>query len=191
MEEMIRSHIEQSIRTKERVLSELLPQIEQAAQLVIGALKGQRKVLFFGNGGSASDAQHLAAELVGRFEKDRPGLAAIALTTDTSILTAVANDYSYDRVFERQVEALGQAGDVAVGISTSGQSESVNRAIQKSKAKSIKTIALTGKGGGKLAGLADLAVVVPSDQTSSIQESHIMIGHVICRLVDKALFGFD
>ena len=186
---MIQAHIEHNIQTKQRVLAELVPQIEQAAQMIIAAIKDRKKVLFFGNGGSASDAQHLAAEFVGRFEKDRPGLPAIALTTDTSILTSVANDYSFDVVFERQIAALGQSGDVAVGISTSGNSENVNRAIKKSKEMKLKTIAFSGRDGGKLAPLADIAIVIPSDQTSSIQESHITIGHVICRLIDKELFG--
>jgi len=189
MKEMIQAHIEHNIQTKQRVLAELVPQIEQAAQMIIAAIKDRKKVLFFGNGGSASDAQHLAAEFVGRFEKDRPGLPAIALTTDTSILTSVANDYSFDVVFERQIAALGQSGDVAVGISTSGNSENVNRAIKKSKEMKLKTIAFSGRDGGKLAPLADIAIVIPSDQTSSIQESHITIGHVICRLIDKELFG--
>lgn len=156
MKDVITAHLEHNIETKRKIIAEILPQIEAAGDMMIGALKDQKKIVLFGNGGSASDAQHIAAELVGRFEKDRPGLAAIALTTDTSILTAVANDYSFASVFERQIQALGQKGDVAIGISTSGNSENVNRAIQKAKSQGLKTIGFTGRGGGKLAGLAAL-----------------------------------
>jgi len=191
MKDVITAHLEHNIETKRKIIAEILPQIEAAGDMMIGALKDQKKIVLFGNGGSASDAQHIAAELVGRFEKDRPGLAAIALTTDTSILTAVANDYSFASVFERQIQALGQKGDVAIGISTSGNSENVNRAIQKAKSQGLKTIGFTGRGGGKLAGLADIAIVIPSDQTSCVQESHIAIAHALCRLVDKALFGLE
>ena len=185
--DIIQQHIENSIRTKEMTAKTLLSEIEQAAQWIIDALKNGNKILFFGNGGSASDAQHMAAEFVGRYEKDRRALPAIALTTDTSILTSISNDYSFNTVFSRQIEALGKKGDVAVGISTSGASNNVNIAIDRAKTLGLKTIALTGKNGGSLKQKADLVLLVPSDVTSRIQEVHIMIGHIICDLVDRSL----
>ncbi len=187
MQNIIREHLEASIAAKRRVLDELLPVIERAAKIIVDASKSGKKILFFGNGGSASDAQHLAAEFVGRYEKERRALPSIALTTDTSILTAVANDYSFDVIFSRQIEALGQAGDVAFGISTSGNSKNVNLAIQAAKARGLKTIGMTGRSGGELAKLADVAVVIPVERTAHIQECHIAIGHVLCRLVDEAV----
>lgn len=186
MQELIRAQIQDSIDAKRKVLDALVPQIQKAAEVMIAALKSGRKILFFGNGGSASDAQHLAAELVGRFERERRGLPGIALTTDTSILTAVANDYSYDEVFARQVEALGASGDVAVGLSTSGKSRNVNAAMEKAKHMGLRTIGFSGKKGGDLAKLSEVSIVVPSDATARIQESHIMIGHIVCDLIDRA-----
>ncbi len=153
--------------------------------MVFDCLKSGHKVLFFGNGGSASDSQHLAAELVGRYEKERRGLPAIALSTDTSILTAVGNDYGFERIFERQIEALGSSGDVAYAISTSGNSKNVLSAVTKAKSIGIKTIGLSGRSGGQLNSMVDLSIVVPSDKTARIQESHIMIGHIICERVDE------
>lgn len=185
----IAAQIEQSIAVKRLVLERMVPEIERAAALIIDALRDGKKILFFGNGGSASDAQHLAAEFVGRYERDRRPLAALALTTDTSILTSVSNDYSAELIFARQIEALGHAGDVAVAISTSGASKNVLRAVERAKALGLKVVALTGRNGGELAPHADLALVVPSPSTSRIQESHIMIGHIICDLVDETLFG--
>ncbi len=164
-----------------------VPLIEKAVGVVHQALKNGHKILFFGNGGSASDSQHLAAEFVGRYEKERRALPAIALTTDTSILTAVGNDYGYDRVFERQIEALGSRGDVAFGISTSGNSKNVLLGIKKAKEKGLYTIGLSGRDGGELKSLADLSFVVPSQKTARIQEAHIMIGHIICERVDELL----
>jgi D-sedoheptulose 7-phosphate isomerase len=187
MQSVIREHMEASIAAKRRVLDQLLPVIESAAQAIIGAVRTGNKVLFFGNGGSASDAQHLAAEFVGRYEKERRALPSIALTTDTSILTAVANDYSFDTIFARQIEALGVRGDVAFGISTSGNSKNVNQAILAAKAKGLKTIGLTGRSGGELAKIADITIVIPVERTAHIQECHIAIGHVLCRLVDEAV----
>lgn len=187
MQSVIREHMEASIAAKRRVLDQLLPVIESAAQTIIGAVRTGNKVLFFGNGGSASDAQHLAAEFVGRYEKERRALPSIALTTDTSILTAVANDYSFDTIFARQIEALGVRGDVAFGISTSGNSKNVNQAILAAKAKGLKTIGLTGRSGGELAKIADITIVIPVERTAHIQECHIAIGHVLCRLVDEAV----
>lgn len=160
-------------------------QIQAAASLCKEALEAGKKILFCGNGGSAADSQHLAAELVGRFVKERRSLPAIALTTDTSILTAVANDYSYDDVFARQVAGLGQAGDVVVGISTSGNSKNVVKAVEEAKEKGLKAIAFTGQGGGRLAELCDVTVAVPSKTTARIQEMHILVGHIICELVEE------
>lgn len=149
------------------------------------ALKAGNKVLFCGNGGSAADAQHLAAELIGRFQKERRSLASIALTTDTSILTAVANDYGYDEVFARQVEGLGRSGDVLIGISTSGNSANVVKAALKARDTGMHTIAFTGEGGGKLKDICDITFAVPSKVTARIQEMHIMVGHIICELVEE------
>jgi len=187
MIDKIEKDIQESIRTKESLLKTHVPLIEKATKTIYGALKNGHKVLFFGNGGSASDSQHLAAEFVGRYEKERRGVPAIALTTDASILTAVGNDYGFDHIFERQIEALGQKGDVAFGISTSGNSENVLLGIQKAKSKGLFTIGLSGRDGGKLHGLVDLSLVVPSQKTARIQESHIMIGHIICERVDELL----
>ncbi len=187
MQKVIREHLEASMAAKRRVLDEMLPAIESAAKIIVGAVREGKKVLFFGNGGSASDAQHLAAEFVGRYETERRALPAIALTTDTSILTAVANDYSYEKVFSRQVEALGVAGDVAIGISTSGNSKNVNLALQAARARGLKTIGFAGRNGGELAKLVDVALVIPVERTAHIQECHITIGHALCRLVDEAV----
>lgn len=155
--------------------------------MLIAALKAGRKVLLFGNGGSAADAQHIAAELVGRFVLDRRALPAVALTTDTSALTALANDFGYDEIFARQVRALGQAGDVAIAISTSGQSPSVLRAVDAARELGLRTIGLTGGTGGALKGVVDVALCVSAFRESApIQETHILIGHTLCRLVDRA-----
>src|SRR5881409_1936730 len=164
--------------------------IFEAALLITRCLRNGGKVLFFGNGGSAADAQHLAAELVGRFVRERRPLPAIALTTDTSALTAIANDYGYDQVFARQVRALGAPGDVALAISTSGRSPSVLRAVEACRELGLRTIGLTGGDGGTLAGLVDLCLrVSASTHAARIQETHILIGHVLCELVDRRLFG--
>lgn len=162
-------------------------EIELAAQLIINAYKNGGKVVLLGNGGSAADAQHLAGELVGKFMLKRQAFPAIALTTNSSILTAVANDWSYDTVFSRQVEALVTEKDVIIGISTSGNSPNVIEAIKLGKKKGARTIALTGGDGGKLADAADLVLSVPSDITPRIQEAHITIGHIICELVEREL----
>jgi len=164
----------------------LIPEMEKAAQLIVDALKAGNKVMLCGNGGSAADAQHIAAEIVGRFETERQALPAIALTTDTSILTAVGNDYGYDAVFSRQVEGLGQSGDVLLAYSTSGNSGNVLRAVEAAQNKGIKIVALSGKGGGKLAAFADANLCVPSDTTARIQEAHAFIGHALCAAVDQA-----
>ena len=158
--------------------------IFEAALLIMGCLRNGGKVLFFGNGGSAADAQHLAAELVGRFVRERAGLPAIALTTDSSILTAVGNDYGFEQVFARQIQALGRPGDVAVAISTSGNSANVLEGVKEARKRNLKTIGLTGTGGGALAQQADVAITIPSTSTARIQECHIAIGHLFCELVD-------
>ena len=155
---------------------------------MIAALRGGSKLLAFGNGGSAADAQHLAAELAGRFERERPALPALALTANTSDLTAIGNDYGFEQVFARLVEAHGRPGDVAIAISTSGNSENVLRGVDAARARGLRSIGLTGKGGGKLAARVDVAVVVPSDVTARIQEAHATIVHVLCELVELALF---
>ena len=180
----IEERLRDSIQTKERVLQTLVPAIGQAAQLLIGCLEAGGKILLFGNGGSAADSQHIAAELVGKLLVKRRALPALALTTDTSNLTALANDFGYDTVFERQVEALGRAGDVAIGLSTSGNSPNVLAAVKIARQKGLKTVALTGRDGGSLRGAVDLALVIPSDSTQRIQESHITIGHILCELIE-------
>jgi D-sedoheptulose 7-phosphate isomerase len=155
-----------------------------AAAAIRGSLRTGGKLLIFGNGGSAADAQHMAAELVNRLQRERAALAAIALTTDTSIVTSIANDYSFERVFVRQIEALGRAGDVALGISTSGASPSVVKALEAARARGLKTIALTGRDGGAAAAAADLHVNVPSDSPARVQEVHRTLIHVLCELVE-------
>ena len=164
--------------------SRILEQIAASAVIIKNSLKNGKKVLFCGNGGSAADSQHLAAEFLGRFQKERVGLPAIALTVDTSILTAVANDYGYDTVFARQVQALGNDGDVLVGLSTSGNSKNVLAAIDVAKAKGMQCIGLTAQGGGKMAEVCDICMSVPGPVTARAQEIHILIGHILCELVD-------
>ncbi|MHA1833300.1 MAG: D-sedoheptulose 7-phosphate isomerase [Candidatus Baldrarchaeia archaeon] len=164
-------------------------QIVNAANLIIECLKKGNKVLIFGNGGSASDAQHICAELVGRFNEERRSLSAIALNSDTSVLTAIANDYGFENVFSRQVQSLAKEGDVVISISTSGLSENVLRAVKEARLKGVKTIALTGKGGGRLKDMVDIAIVVPSQSTPRIQEAHITIGHILCELVEIGIFA--
>ena len=161
--------------------------IVDAAMLIARCLRGGGKLLLFGNGGSAADAQHLAAEFVGRFRIERQALAAIALTTDSSILTAVGNDYGFDQIFARQVQALGRAGDVAIGISTSGNSPNVTSAITQAAKQELKTIGLAGKDGGSLAKCVDISITVASTNVAMIQECHITIGHILCELVENEL----
>ncbi|HUZ74936.1 MAG TPA: D-sedoheptulose 7-phosphate isomerase [Stellaceae bacterium] len=165
-----------------------LAAVGQIAELCVTALRAGRKILFAGNGGSAADAQHLAAELVGKLAYDRPGLAAMSLTTDTSILTAVANDYGYEDTFARQVDAVGATGDVLVGISTSGRSRNVLKAFAAARAKGIATIGMTGRGGGDFPPLCDLCLCVPSAETQKIQEAHIVLGHIFCAIVERQMF---
>ncbi len=162
----------------------LIDGIYEAAQICADALKNGKKVLLCGNGGSAADSQHIAAEFVGRFQIERKAMPAIALTTDTSILSAIANDYGFENVFSRQVEALGVSGDVLIGISTSGNSENVLRAITVAKDMGLKTISLTGKDGGKIALTTDVSLNIADNVTARVQEAHILIGHIICELTD-------
>ncbi len=187
MRERIKDIFLESIQIKEDLMRAYLENVMDIAELFIDSLKKGGKIIFFGNGGSASDSQHLAAELVGRFKKDRNPLSAIALTTNTSILTSLANDYGYEIVFSRQVEALGQKNDLVVGISTSGKAKNVAAGIKQAKKMGLKTVALTGGDGGELAKLADVSLMVPSSVTARIQEAHITIGHIICELVEQKL----
>lgn len=188
MKEKIIEIIEEGIVVKKRLIISQPYAVEKATRAVIKALKSGGKVILFGNGGSAADCQHIAAELVGRFFKERKALPAIALTTNTSILTAIGNDYSYGRIFERQLEALANKNDVAIGISTSGESANVIKAINSANKKGITTIAFTGGDGGELARVAKISIVVPSKVAPRIQEAHIAIGHIICQLVEDELF---
>ena len=189
-ERAIRRLVAESIQVKEAFVAEQAAELARAIDLVTTALAADHKVLLFGNGGSAADAQHIAAELVGRFLADRKALPAIALTTDTSALTAIANDYGYDEVFARQVRALGRAGDVAIAISTSGKSPSVLLAVDAARAAGLATIGLTGGDGGALASRVDVSLRVGASNLSfRIQETHIMIGHILCELVEERLFG--
>lgn len=174
-----------------RAMSENAPlhaKLAQVAQACITALRRGNKILFAGNGGSAADAQHLAGELVSRFNYDRPGLPAIALTTDTSVLTAIGNDYGYEHLFARQIEAVGMAGDVFIGISTSGRSPNVLNALRRAREKGLVTVGFTGRSGGEMPTLCDHCLHVPADATPRIQEGHISLGHTLCWLIERALF---
>ena len=185
MKKAIERIFRESIQVKEATLAENKDKIAAAVKIVTSVLKKDRKVILFGNGGSAADSQHIAAEFIGRFQKERKALAAIALTTDTSILTALSNDYGSDIIFSRQIEGLAQKGDVVIGISTSGNSVNVLEGIKKAKRMGLKTISLTGCKGGKCAKLTDISIIVPSKNTARIQESHICIAHAICELVEN------
>ena len=184
--------LEDSLRVKRASIQANADRISQGADVLAACLSGGHKILIFGNGGSAADAQHIAAEFVNRFRIERPPLAALALTTDTSVLTSIGNDYHFDEVFEKQVRALGVKNDVAWGISTSGNSPNVIKAIRSARAQGLKTIGMTGQG-GQLAECADLVLTVESSVTARIQETHITMGHLLCELVDRILFpeGFE
>ena len=186
--ERVAAHFADSAQLKLAAARGLAGPIAQAVQAMCACLRAGGKVLACGNGGSAADAQHLAAELAGRFDRERPALPALALTANSSDLTAIGNDYGFERVFARLVEAHGRPGDVLVAISTSGNSPNVVAAVERARAAGLATIALVGKGGGRLAGLADVAIVVPSDVTARVQECHIAAIHVLCELVDAELF---
>jgi D-sedoheptulose 7-phosphate isomerase len=187
-ENRLRALAAESARVQERFFAEEAGLVLAVGRVLVDALRAGRKVLVFGNGGSAADAQHLAAELVGRYLYDRPGLPAIALTTDPSIMTAVANDMGYDAVFRRQVEAHGQPGDVAIGISTSGRSRSVVDALRAARERGLVTVALTGNGGGHLTGAVDHLIDAPSPDTPRIQELHGLVIHLLCQIVEETLY---
>lgn len=187
----IKEEISQSIATKQAILDspELIARIEKAAQIMTDAYKSGHSALLAGNGGSAADAQHLAGELVNKFYFDRPGIPAHSLSTDTSVMTAIGNDIGFKYLFSRQIEAQGSKGDVFIGISTSGNSENILEALKACRAKGITSIGLTGNKPCRMDELADLCIKVPSDCTPRIQESHILIGHIICAIVEENLFG--
>jgi D-sedoheptulose 7-phosphate isomerase len=189
MVEQIKQYARQSVAVKQTFFEAHASTVADAAELIIASIKADGKLLIFGNGGSAADAQHIAAELVNRLTYDRPPIAALALTTDTSILTSVGNDSSFDELFERQVRALGRAGDVVLAISTSGNSPNVLQAVEAARQLNIKVVALAGRSGGKLAPLSDVALIVEADNTQHIQETHITIGHILCELIQDALYG--
>ncbi|TRZ95110.1 D-sedoheptulose 7-phosphate isomerase [bacterium] len=186
MRDRIKDIFLESIHVKEELLRTSIAQIIEISNLIIERLKKNGKVIIFGNGGSASDSQHIAAELVGRFKRDRSSLAAISLSANISVITSLANDYGYETIFAKQIEGLGQKNDIAIGISTSGKAKNVLLAIKQAKKMGIKTVALTGGDGGELAKLADISLLVPSTVTARIQEAHITIGHIICELVEQA-----
>ena len=190
VQDLVRDRIQSSIDAKQALLkdSAFHGLVAQVAMQIVKSLRAGGKVLFFGNGGSAADAQHLAAEFTGRYLKERRALPALALHANTSALTAIGNDYGFEFVFARQLEALGKEGDVAVGISTSGNSSNVVRAMEAAKAKSIYTVALVGASGGAMRELADCALCMPSNETPRIQECHILTGHLICEIVEQTLF---
>lgn len=188
MKDFIIKEIKENMKVQE-MIEKIVPEIKEAGRIIIDAYKKKKKLILFGNGGSAADAQHIACELVGRFQKERKALPAIALSTNTSSLTAIGNDYGYEETFARQVEAFTQEKDVVIGISTSGNSPNVLKALKVAKEKGAKTIGLSGKDGGKLKDIVDVCLKIPSDSTPRIQEAHITIGHIICSLVEKELFG--
>ena len=184
--ELIRTILQAAVSAHDRFAGYGLEAVAKAARAMAGALAAGRTVLVFGNGGSASDAQHVVAELVGRFDVERRSLAAVALTADSNIVTAIANDYGYERVFSRQIEGLGRAGDVAFGISTSGQSQNVEAALATARARGLVTIALTGRDGGRMGADADIHINVAETSTARIQEVHRTVLHAICSLIDRA-----
>lgn len=191
-QEFIRAHFEESIATKQAALGAIVPAISRAAECMISALRNGGKILACGNGGSAGDAQHFSAELLNRFERERPGLPAMALTTDGSTLTAIANDYAYEQVFSKQVAALGQRGDCLLAISTSGNSANVVEAIRAARQKGMSVIALTGRDGGRIGPIlaaGDVEIRVPAQRTARIQEVHLVVIHCLCDMIDRALFA--
>ncbi|AEX85637.1 phosphoheptose isomerase [Marinitoga piezophila KA3] len=191
MENLIKERIKQSVEIKNKILEneKLLKKIESASKIITDTIKKGNKVIFCGNGGSAADAQHLAAELMGKFYLNRKPMPAISLTVNTSVLTAIGNDFGYDEVFVRQLEGIAKNGDIIVGISTSGNSKNIIEAFKYAKENNIKIIAFTGETGGKMKEYADILINIPSNDTPRIQESHITIGHIICEIVEKEIFG--
>lgn len=190
VERLVADRIRESVAIKQALLEreDFLALIAEVARAMSDSLRKGGTIFFFGNGGSAADAQHLAAELAGRYLRERPGLPGLALTTNTSSLTAIGNDYGYDLVFARQLEAMGALGDVAVGISTSGNSSNVVRGLEVAREKGIITVAMTGADGGKLKSVADYCLRIESNQTARIQEAHILVGHILCEIVEEELF---
>jgi D-sedoheptulose 7-phosphate isomerase len=193
MQDLVRRQLAQSLETMSKVLADeaIHSAVVEAGRLTAASMKSGGKLLVCGNGGSAADAQHLVAEFVSRLTVDRPALRAIALTTDTSILTAIGNDYSYDNVFERQVEALGAKGDVLLAISTSGNSKNCVKALKLARTMGLTTVSYTGNNGGKMADLSDINVIIPSDITMNIQECHLALEHIFCMIVERFYFGED
>ena len=185
MKKIIEYEFNEHLKTTKATMDCIYESVESAAKICINALKNDNKILIFGNGGSAADAQHIAAELVGRYKAERRGLPAIALTTDSSALTCISNDYGYEQVFSRQVEALVNEGDVTIGISTGGTSSNVISALDTAKNMGCKTIGFSGRGGGEMNAICDINLIVPDDDTPRIQEMHILIGHTICQLIDN------
>lgn len=189
MEDLIVKAFEQSAEVKLSFVKKNVKTIISVVELIVDAFQEGNKVMLFGNGGSAADAQHIAAEFVNRFMIERPPLPALALTTDTSVITSIGNDYNYDQIFLKQIKALGKEGDIAWGISTSGSSPNVLKALKAASSMGIKTIGMTGKDGGKMAKMVDFHLNVESDSTARVQETHITLSHVICQLVDLKLFS--
>jgi D-sedoheptulose 7-phosphate isomerase len=191
MEKYISNQVKKSYKVKQEIYNnkELMGLIQEVCTKTIEVYINANKTLIGGNGGSAADAQHIAGEFVSKFYFDRPGLASLALTTDTSIITAIGNDYGYEKLFSRQVQANGVKGDMFIGISTSGNSANVVEALKECKEKGIITVGLTGASGGKMAELCDYCIKVPSNETPRVQEAHILIGHIICAVVEEAIFG--
>ena len=188
MEKKIFRAFEDSIAVKEKFVKEYAPLIAEVSRLIADVFNDGKKVLIFGNGGSACDASHIAAEFVNRFKRDRPGLPAIALNTDMAVMTSIANDYDYSEIFARQVKTLGEEGDISIAISTSGSSKNILKAVDAAKKKGLRTIAFTGSKGEKFAAKNDYAFVVSSDDTPRIQEVHITLAHVMCQMVEEILF---
>jgi D-sedoheptulose 7-phosphate isomerase len=189
-EDLVRRRFAESVEAKRLLLDDgVVGQVTELAELVSGALREGRKVIFFGNGGSAADATHLAAELVGRYMLEREPLPALSLTDNASSVSAIGNDYAYDETFARQLRGLGQAGDVAIGLSTSGTSRNVVRGLEAAREQGMHTAAVTGAGGGELAGTADLCLCMPAEQTARVQECTMVVGHTLCELVERSLFG--
>jgi D-sedoheptulose 7-phosphate isomerase len=191
MRALIVEEIQKTSATFTKILAneQLLSEIEQIGERCVAVLRGDRKILLAGNGGSAADAQHLAGEFVSRFAFDRPGLPAFSLVTDTSVMTAIGNDYGYEHLFARQIQAVGVAGDIFIGISTSGRSPNILAALREAKRKGLVTVGFTGETGGEMPMLCDYCLKIPSGETPKIQEGHIVLGHIICGIVEKRIFG--
>ncbi len=189
MKEMIIKELDENINTTKSLSKNLSDTIVNVSKIIIDCYRNGGKIILIGNGGSAADAQHIAAEFVGKFKLERKSLPAIALTTNTSILTALSNDYGYETIFSRQLDSLAKDKDILIAITTSGNSSNILKAVENAKLRNIKVVGMTGKNGGKLKDMADITIRIPSDNTPRIQEAHITIGHIICGLVENALFG--